>query len=218
MQGRLGTPEADRFSYGVNLWNASQGDTVLNWASDAAGYLAGYVGPALTFHGAASTGISPEAVLDMVKLAIVGADPNSPDRAIYLDDPEIAVVSQAGGGVVSGTPPPQLALAVSLMTARRGPTGKGRFYIPLPELTVVPSDSFRISTIQAEGVRGTAQTFLNSLNLVNLGTANFPEVAVISSKGYATRVAQIRVGRVLDTMRSRRNKMPEAYTAAANIT
>jgi hypothetical protein len=66
----------------------------------------------------------------------------------------------------------------------------------------------------AEQVRGSAQTLLNALNNnPQLDVAYNARVVVASTKGFNTPVTSVRVGRVVDVIRSRRSSIPEAYTA-----
>lgn len=103
--------------------------------------------------------------------------------------------------------PLQTALTISLTSARPGPTGKGRFFIPMPG--AVLDAGHRISSGQVQGFADRAAEFIRDVN-----AAGQP-VQIFSSKGYASIVTGVRVGRVPDTMRSRRGDMIESYLAAA---
>ena len=138
----------------------------------------------------------------------------------YVEDARVVNVTDTmgGGAETNGAAyaRAQTALAVSLVTGRRGPTGKGRFYLPCP--TALHDDTFLISAAAAEGVRASAVTLINDLN--NLpGLDSFPSfgVVVASSKGYNTPVTGVRVGRVVDVIRSRRSSIAEAYTTVAAV-
>jgi hypothetical protein len=121
------------------------------------------------------------------------------------------VVADVGGGGTGGNLfPNQVALAISLTTAvTRGAAHRGRFYMPMPNITVV-SDGL-IAAANRDAVKGSADTFLAAINAVS---ANY-DVAVFSRKAGnpAHRlVTGIEVGRVLDTQRRRRRQLVETYS------
>lgn len=162
------------------------------------------------FFKAPATGISGRAQLREVKVAFIGADGK------YLRDPYTAPVADGqGGGTDSGSTLPQAALAVSLVTARRGPSGKGRFYVPMPVAPV----SFDLLA-DANLTQGLATSTVGLLQALNnqpgwdLGTTG---VCVASTKGFNTPVTGVRVGRVVDTIRTRRRSLHEAYGATVNL-
>jgi hypothetical protein len=104
--------------------------------------------------------------------------------------------------------PLQSALVVSLMTARAGATGRGRFFIPTPRHNL---DVDGRLTVQGQtDALAAAKGFINAMNAVpELG-----RVIVSSSKGYESLVTGVRVGRAIDTLRSRRGNVLEAYAAS----
>ncbi len=207
--GRLGNSSGERFSYGVNM-HAPADDRIVGldanqsvWADVAADVRA--------FHTRGATALAETAVLETVKVASIGADGR------YTGDPVIIDVVDANGqGGISNVTLPQAALAVSLGTARRGPTGRGRFYLPMPIIVLSP-DTLLMDAPKALAIQGSAATFINALNnqpgIDVLGL----QVCVSSTKGYNSTVTTLRVGRVVDTMRSRRNALPESYGTATAI-
>jgi hypothetical protein len=203
---------AEQFVFGVNL-------ATFGAAFDSTGDAEGIVQPdedqfndlvsdTVAFFGRAATGISPQARLREVKFAKIGADGK------YTTAPRIAAVNVAGAGT-GDLHPPQVAHAVSLVTERRGPTGKGRFYLPMP---VAPLTSdLVIDDAHRDAVAGSCQTWLNDLGNEPgtdvLGLA----VVVASTKGYNTLVTGVRVGKALDTIRTRRNALAESYSATLAV-
>lgn len=160
---------------------------------------------------------SPRHSLVGVKLARIGAD--GLYGATNAVTSEYATAARpAGTGPM--TPAPQLALAVTLEGAQpRGPAGRGRFYVPGPAFAVAQDG--RITAAQALAVANAAVTMINGIN------AALPGGVIIAGpeteKGRAPArqpVVAVRVGRVLDTVRSRRSSLPEehvlATTAASN--
>jgi hypothetical protein len=113
------------------------------------------------------------------------------------------------GAMAKQPVPLQTALCVSLTTLRPGPTGKGRFFLPWPALSL-DADDKRIPIAQVNGVIDNIKAFLQAL-----ATEFGQDPIVVSSKGYTSAVTGLKVGRVPDTMRSRREDSPEGYITAA---
>lgn len=109
-----------------------------------------------------------------------------------------------GAGVPGGLLPLQSALCVTLLTPRSGPTGKGRIFLPWPD-TIAIQDDFRISQPAATSVATIMAEMIRDVNSLIADTV----VSVVSSKGYTSPVTGVRVGRVPDTMRSRRGDLLE---------
>jgi hypothetical protein len=101
---------------------------------------------------------------------------------------------------------PQVALAVTLLTgAERGRASRGRFYLPAPNVAL--EDDGRISQASALAIAEACSDFLVA---VNTAVPNW-RVCVASEVGTGqTRdVLRVGVGRVLDTIRRRRNELDE---------
>lgn len=205
--GTIGPVSApvEGFSYGVSMARSegeggTDGDLQINL--DQARDIAADI---RAFHTAAGAHIAGQAVLRQVKVASIG--PNGK----YTREPLIVDIPPSPGSGISGNVLPQAALCVSLESERYGPTGKGRFFLPCPSTQM--DSNFQISAAVAEEVRATTVRLLDALNdepgidVLGLG------VCIASSKGYNSRVTKVRVGRVIDTMRSRRRALLEAYTA-----
>lgn len=112
---------------------------------------------------------------------------------------------QLGGGY------PQICSVYSLRTARpRGLASNGRIYMP-SATTVDPVDGRQTENSAIQ--KSTAGAlFVSDVNAVGLG-----QVAVFSTvgAGLIEPVTGVRVGRVMDTQRRRRNALDEAYPAEA---
>jgi hypothetical protein len=117
-----------------------------------------------------------------------------------------SVVEWTGVGAPQAMPL-QTALCVSLTTARPGPTGKGRFFLPWPAFAV-SAITKSLSVDDAGTIAADAVAFLN-----HCATIMTFAPQVVSSKGYMSEVTGVRVGRVPDTMRSRREDLPEGYVS-----
>lgn len=153
-------------------------------------------------------GISAAAKLTSVKVNRIGTDGR------YMD-PETRewVAPTPVAGSASSNVAPQLTIVSTLRgPAPRARAGIGRMYFPPSEFCqgVFGTDGRIPSANAALYAQGTAQLLL-SINAVYL-TAGISAVAGIASKvgtGAFQPVDVVTVGRVVDTMRSRRNKLVE---------
>lgn len=196
--------KVEEFIYGLNL--AGGGPLLDEFNQDALNDLAA---DAVAFHGRPTSYIDPAAVLTEVKLARIGPDGK------YTDDPFVVAVSQAGSGQSLHRHPFQVSLAVSLDTEKRGPRGRGRFYMPMPTMPVAADGT--VATVLAEEVRDSAKTFIDAVNNSPGFDLTDTRVVVASSFGTNSPVTEVRVGRVLDTIRTRRRQLSEKYSAPAQI-
>jgi hypothetical protein len=206
-QGSNSPAVLERFSLRVNM--TDPGLTGSN--SFDQGRLDDMAADAVAFWARPATLICQSAWLTEVKLARVGP------LGTYREAPLIKAVNQRGGdpNVVNHRYPLQVALAVSLGTARRGASGRGRFYLPSPSVTMEADTTLEVGAQIA--VRDSVAQFLNDLNNVSGIDGNAPQVVVASSKGYNSKVTTVRVGQVLDTIRSRRASLMESYTLPAAV-
>jgi len=118
----------------------------------------------------------------------------------------------AGTGSAAEQLPHQCAIAVSLRGGNR-PNGtpiRGRFYLPAP--TVAAIDTGFLGVTNRELIRDRMKVFHDELD-----TFDPPYDPVVWSRvlGNTTSITEIRVGSVIDTMRSRRNAFTESYSAVA---
>lgn len=149
----------------------------------------------------------PTARLTRVKLARIGAD------GLYTDDPTVKDVDTAGTSAATAILPLQVALAISLTTARRGATGRGRIFLPAPGLSNLNATDGLISVPNQTQFATAAAAFIQAIN----GAPRLGNVVIASSKGYLTTVNGVRVGRVPDVIRSRRSKLQEVYAAPVAV-
>lgn len=167
---------------------------------------AGVITAVQTFH--TSAGIGSDARLNTVKLNEIDANGR------YVDQDSTVLHDYALPGV-AGTGPsglvPQIAWAVTLRTAAtRGLAHSGRFYVPLPAVSV--AEGGVVGTSAAVALADDAATLINDLNAAVPGW----RVGVVSDvrTGAARPVTRVEVGRVLDTVRSRRTNLPENHQQA----
>lgn len=197
-------PGGEAFSWGLNFhgnFSTPDGPDVVPQA---------VIDAVTTFHTDTRVPVSDAAVLTMIKLNEIGPDGR------YVSRSETVMHEFETGIPGSGTPglPNQCALAVTLRTAaKRGLAHSGRFYLPC--LRGLSLAGGQIQAGNAEMISDQVTVLLNSLN-----AALDPwRVSVLSDvrDGAARPVTHVEVGRVIDTMRSRRASIPEAYVTGAPL-
>jgi hypothetical protein len=125
-------------------------------------------------------------------------------------------------GVAGDPHPAQISCVATLLTAaQRGLANKGRMYfggIAAGAFSPTP-DSGQISILQRDNFANHCKTLLNNLNNNPGFDATSPGLdAHVVSKGrligdgVARKVTAVKVGRVLDTQRRRRESIPEDYS------
>lgn len=206
VEGHIGassTNVIERFSFSLN----SVDDVAISGATDAA-----LTAKAQTIHSAIFTQLvdvfPSNCWFDKTKIASVDA------AGLYRVRGDGSYVkaevadSFAGTQAASGMPL-GVALCVSLVTARSGPTGKGRFFLPWPSLSLDTTTRL-VPEAQINGLIDDVAAWLGDVN--DVAGVN---LAVVSSKGYTSDVTGIRIGRKPDTMRSRTEDLAEGYIAAS---
>lgn len=156
-------------------------------------------------------GIGQQAFATVLKVAQIG-----PDGRVLVDGSgayvqTIQPVSFHGHGI-DPTHPWQVAQVLTLVTTRHGARGKGRMYLPQPAAAV--GTDGRIDSSVRGNMLAAAATAIGSINsalAVSGGVGPF-HVAVASSMGEVHPVTQLRMGRVLDTQRRRRDGLSEDYS------
>jgi hypothetical protein len=136
------------------------------------------------------------------------------EAGLYSDSGAQFLDTDVAGASTVNTPMPlQITVVQTLLTATRGPRGRGRLFLPAPQVGVLSNEGLMGST--------TAQAFASStaafLSAINANTA-LGQVVVASSSGFLRPVTGVKVGVVPDTMRSRREKVSEAYGATLAVT
>ena len=196
---------SETFSFGLSIVPDFPGGTPLNPAGNIAA-VAAAVSEFFT-----SVGIDNSAILTLLKFNEIGPDGRYVDQAETIQfeyDPPVA-------GIASGNPAPQVALAVSLMTARvRGRAHTGRFYLPVP--TAPLEGDGLLSAANALEYADAATALCDDLNAIWAGSW-VVGVASDVGPGRFEAATYIRVGRVYDTIRSRRRSLAENYVNAAPI-
>jgi hypothetical protein len=118
-----------------------------------------------------------------------------------------ATVSHAGS--ITGNPLPyQVAVVISLLTDSATRHGRGRLYLPAPDVSMCVDGKLSSTCLTNLDTGFTA--LFDSLN-----TDGLTPVVRNRSAHTSTVVTSARVGSVFDTQRRRRNKIAETYTAIA---
>lgn len=151
---------------------------------------------------ATDNGIGASAVLDTVKWNAVGIDGkyvNSYTTATFLDVPV------PGGGGTSPHPN-QIALVATFTTlATRGLASRGRMFLPNPR--AVPGVDGRIAIADATKVASAMRDLVLVIDAVE--GIGIPSIHSNVGAGESRFIRGVSVGRVLDTMRSRRTSLEE---------
>lgn len=158
----------------------------------------------------ADTVIGQGARLTTIKLNLIDVDGKYAGQETVRHD--FNAPGLAAGGVL--LPPPQISYVVSLQTAyARGRAHAGRFYLPLPSYGVDNTGRLPLSAVQ--NIQGDTDTFLSALQTAVPGW----ELGVVSNVGTGEQrgVTHARYGRVLDTVRSRREKFLEEYVTGTTL-
>lgn len=115
------------------------------------------------------------------------------------------------GSGVSQVLPIQTAVVVSLGSNRSGPSGKGRFFLPAPSASIGSSD-FRMTQEATDLILARSVALLGDIDgILGSSTGGSGAPVIVSTKGFVSPVTNVRVGRVMDTMRSRRSSQLEGY-------
>jgi hypothetical protein len=161
--------------------------------------------------GPTGPGISAYARITSIKLNRIGTDGRYTDSVTH----ERVASSPEGGAYATRPLPPQLACVATLTTlAERGLASKGRMYFPPTQGIADIATDGRISATNAYNFASAVYTLFGNINGVyTAATSGTGLVGVASSVGAGMfrSVQGVRVGRVPDTMRSRRNKQLEAF-------
>lgn len=168
-----------------------------------------------TFFTSTGANISSMAKLDRVKVNRIGTDGRYADP-----EPFEYVINPAVSGQASAPVPAQNALAVSLIGTDnpRALAGRGRFYLPMTGGMGGLDGTGRLSTATVTGIADAVKKLVNDINAVHSSLGAQYAWVGNTSAGKGSRagrqqvVSEIRVGNVVDTVRSRRRSLAEVYT------
>lgn len=150
---------------------------------------------------------SPNVKLTSIKLNRIDVDGH------YMD-PDAMEKTYAtpisGGGTYNG--PPQLTIAATLRGANdRALAGRGRMYFPLSENCQTVASDGRLQAAQSLAFATNVKGLMANLDQAYLANSIGCKVGVASKTrgGAFQALHQVTVGRVVDTMRSRRSSLAE---------
>jgi hypothetical protein len=210
VSGVFGTAAApqERWSFTVNADDD-------NTATSESDFQAIGTGLATAYASNIASVMPANVVLTETRVArILGGNAGQPQgqTATRADGSYVQAVQawDAAGAKGAINAPPQLAVCVSLVTGRAGASGKGRFFLPMVGFAPSLTDR-RLTAADCGEVANAARDFVQDVNAIT----GFGGVVVASTKGYLSPVTAVRVGRAIDTIRSRRGDIPEGYVTAA---
>jgi hypothetical protein len=136
-------------------------------------------------------------------------DPLVPNLSAALHVPFTPVIP--GLGLVE-TLPQQTAIAVSLRAGQRpnGSPFRGRFYLPAPQAITVVNEGLLDPAVQS-GILAAVQGHLSRLK----AAGHSPAIWSRTVEDLVGHITEVRVGNKFDTIRRRRNAIPETYVTAA---
>lgn len=163
--------------------------------------------------------VSPLVEVSDWRFYIIGTDNKMEGNGPKLREYE---TNELRGGAGTTPFPAQVTLCISTVAPNRGPAQFGRFYLPGPTRPI--GSDFRISAADAITYQGLAVQFLKDVSdaidleqtqsAVGLHVSKGP---VGSSTGTRQTIDHVRVGRVYDTMQSRRRSLEEDYQESGHI-
>lgn len=158
-----------------------------------------------TAWGQTGSPVGSQAKLTWAKYNRIGLDGK------YLRDYTNVLDRAPVGGNTASAYPFQCSLVVTLRTSSsRGLASKGRMFLPIPRWPLMGPDN-----TLASGEQESALTWVTTL-LNGINAAEGSGRVVVASKvreGAELRVRSVDIGSVVDTMRSRRHKLPEIRVA-----
>lgn len=168
-----------------------------------------------TFFNTAAAGIPTWCTATDWRAYEIGTDGRMENEPLLVD-----LTTDDIDGAASGSRlPPQCALAVTTVADNRGPGRYGRFY--LPTALIIELSDLRVSIANATGVATAVTAFLkgisDSIDLPGtLGSAGGLNISK-SGAGFKQDIDHVEVGRVIDTLRSRRRALLEERVVGGQI-
>lgn len=153
-----------------------------------------------------ATNVPAGAKLTSIKLSRRGTDGK------YMNAP-IEVQADAQGAITNSYAP-QNSMVNTLVSSRwKDPGRYNRFYLPFAFGSI--SGDYELDSVRQAAYVGALATFIGEINdvLEEEGPGASAAVAVLSNSatGTPSLVEEVRIGKVVDTQRRRRNKLNESY-------
>jgi hypothetical protein len=185
------------FSYGFSLRQVASEITQANRVAIAALVKAHFLD--------VKSGVTGCGFLDDVSFANVGGDGKQ------IGD-TVRIPSQAQGNYNGALHPPQVTARVSLSDGLRGRSHRGGWYMPYTGWAI--STNGYAQATDAANLRDSTLALIRGINAVFGAAGTVSPSVVIASQIGLLPVTTVRVGNVLDTMRTRRNALAETYSTA----
>lgn len=190
----------EQWSCRLNITSA----TTLPDSAEADAMLPDLVDAISTWVASSGANLSAATELSWVKFNEI----NALGHYVDADNSRVSEVNPAVAGYGTLKVPPQVAIVVSLRTAHaRGKAHAGRMYTPA--LFCAPTSAGLGNDYDA--IVTAATLLLNTIN----GVVTPAGVSIISATGESNAVTRVAVGKVFDTMRTRRRGLAEEYTLGA---
>lgn len=161
----------------------------------------------ITYWTGVADQVNQYTTLDWSKIAPIGTDGK------YIGAPASMPISDQRGTNTVITLPAQCSLVLSMQSDAWGARGKnGRIYQPGPAVSVEADG--RIYGPHRDDFLDNFEDFINNINSTLNGFTSSGAVVIASSvgEGALNPVTKVRVGRVVDTQRSRRTSLEEDYS------
>lgn len=158
---------------------------------------------AKSFITTAANGFTTSTALTEVRYSMIGAD------GAQVGATGVEPVTDAVGISSSGTPW-QATTVVTLVTDGRGKGTKGRVYLPPQSFLVSPSTGL-LADADVTQIVSSAIAFFGQMETAVSGDLVVIGHAGTTGPASANPVTRVRVGHVVDTMRSRRRSLTETY-------
>lgn len=206
-----GTLAGDNEIWSCNFHLVQRGGIrpVLEWWSDSTDKIAD-LGDLLEGYVSSPETLVPNGVaLKWVKMALIGTNGEYLTEAV--DMPLNAY------GSITNSYLPQASIVNSLVSSKwKDPGRYNRFYLPTASLS--GSGQYQLSSGETNAYVGRLKTFIEAVNttMSDLIAVEYTLVGVVSGtrEGSDLPVSDVRIGRVVDTQRRRRNSLSEAYSTA----
>lgn len=222
LSGTLGPAGAATEIWATRFHMGGATDTV-SLPSDAV--LAGDVAFIQAWFSRGDSHISSVAALTNITVSHIGQNGKTPtDAAGAFAQKKFPLTAPLKGGGGDGVLPFQIAAVLSLSTARSGPTGRGRMFVPTPNVPIATTGL--VDAAYCQSMANSLTQLFTDLNSVPVGTSTPRGERVCVASGGSVKhavapanvpVTHVRCGRVLDTMRARRNGLPELYAVGASF-
>ena len=193
------------WSCGLSLFIGSDPGQVFSQWNTFKSNFSGYVSAVEAFITEPDANVPTGVQLGWVKGALIDTDGTYMDEPI--ESPATASGTQTGGYL------PQGALVYTLVSDRwKDPGRYNRFYLP----TAAPTGAtaWRLSENNAQDAADAGAVFINALNAVSGNPLPSVDVLSPAGSGWTHVVEEVRVGRLIDTQRRRRNAISEDYQTA----